>query len=345
VALPARLAGGVELGGDQVGERVEEGDEVVAEADSGVGVDADVAGGELHGGGHGVGVEEGEGSGDPHGTGKLVIVEQAAEELEVVVAAEPAACSEGSSGHADTSGAAGLLGPADEGPDMPAGGGWFGQPGVEVGLAEAGKVSALSGEPVEELGGDGHALPSGEDVALAELALVRQNPEAALVVPGDELLDDAALCWVADGGELGDSPVVEADEEAVPAGQDLVGDEELSELVDQVGTGEFVEGGVVELEPTGGEIGQRAGDQGASQSDEGGVGDGERSGPHRVEHGCKSAGGRPGGELVEPVIEETAGAQLPGVLVGLDAAASAHQVDRHPRAADAHPPAVAVTAG
>ena len=94
--MPARLAGGVELGGDQVGEWVEEGDEVVAEADCGVGVDADVAGGELHGGGHGVGVEEGEGSGDPHGTGELVVVEQAAEELEVVVAAEPAACPEGS---------------------------------------------------------------------------------------------------------------------------------------------------------------------------------------------------------------------------------------------------------
>lgn len=67
---------------------------------------------------------------------------------------------------------------------------------------------------------------------MSELALLGQGPEAALVVPGDELLDDAALRRVADGGELGDGPIVEADQEAVPAGQDLVGDEELSELVE-----------------------------------------------------------------------------------------------------------------
>lgn len=161
VASSAGSGCDVDLGSNQLGERVQEGLEVLAEAESGGGVETDVVGGELHGGGDGLGVEEGERPADPHGKVELVVVEQAAEELELVVTAESAAGPESSGGHAHPLGPAGLPGPEDERSDVPAGGGRVGQPGVEVGLAEAGQVSVSvsSGEPGEKLGGDGHALP------------------------------------------------------------------------------------------------------------------------------------------------------------------------------------------
>ncbi len=54
-----------ELGGEQTGERVEEGHEVGAEPHAGVGADSDVVDGEAHAAGDRMGVEEGERAGDP----------------------------------------------------------------------------------------------------------------------------------------------------------------------------------------------------------------------------------------------------------------------------------------
>ena len=69
-------------------------------------------------------------------------------------------------------------------------------------------------------------------MALAELALLGEGPEAALVVPADELLDDAVLRRFADRGELGGGPFVEADQVGASAAQDAVGDKKLSEPLD-----------------------------------------------------------------------------------------------------------------
>ena len=159
----------LELGGDQTGERVEEGHEVGADAEAWVGVDAEVVDCEAHRAGDGLGVEEGESSGDPCGKAELVVVEEAGEEAHVVLAAEPGPGPEGPGGHANGPGSAGVVGPADEGTNMPAGGGRLREPLVEVGLGEAGEVSVSVGEPAKELGGDGDGLSSGEDVAFAEL--------------------------------------------------------------------------------------------------------------------------------------------------------------------------------
>ncbi len=57
------------------------------------------------------------------------------------------------------------------------------------------------------------------------------------------------------------------DQVAVPAAQHPVGDEERSELVDQVGAGQPVEGAVVERESAGGEIGERLRHQGENEAE------------------------------------------------------------------------------
>ncbi len=152
MSLPSGSGGVLELGGDQTGERVEEGHEVGAEAEAWVGVDADVVDCEAHGAGDGLGVKEGESSGDPCGKAELVVVEQAGEEGHVLVAAEPGPGPEGPGGHANGPGSAGVVGPGDEGTDMPAGGGRLGEPLVEVGLGEAGGGLGLGGRASEGTG-------------------------------------------------------------------------------------------------------------------------------------------------------------------------------------------------
>ena len=87
---------------------------------------------------------------------------------------------------------------------------------------------------------------------------------------------------------------------------------------------------MVDLEPAGGQISERLGHQRASQAGQGGVGDGERTGAHRLERGSDAVGDGAGPELVKEIIEETARALSSSRLEGLDSAASADQVEWHP---------------
>jgi hypothetical protein len=86
---------------------------------------------------------------------------------------------------------------------------------------------------------------------------------------------------------------------------------------------------VVERDSAGGEIGERLGHQGTSEAEKCGVGNRQGPGTHRFEQRGDGVRGGAGLERVEVVVEQAARAQLAGRPVGLEAAAAAHQVDRH----------------